>query len=93
MLPRVSELYLIAALKDAEDFLWPYKNFRMQLHFIPLKSVDITEIEESTADLLPKHRVDVMTNRSAWDRAGDACVIALPVFFPSALEYPVSLYS
>lgn len=64
MLPRVSELYLIAELKDAEDFLWPYKNFCIKLHFIPLKSVDFTEVEESTVDLLSKRRVDVMNKQS-----------------------------
>lgn len=90
MLPRVSELYLIAKVKDAEDFLWPYKNFCIKLHFVPLKSVDFTEIEESTVDLLSKHRVDVMNNHSVEDRAGDACVMALPVSFPSALGCPAS---
>lgn len=63
-MPGASELYLIAEVKDAEDFLWPYKNFCMKLHFIPLKSVDFTEIEESTVDLLSKHRVDVTNNQS-----------------------------
>lgn len=51
-----SEQYLITELKDAEDFLWPHKNCGVQLHFILLKSVNITEIEQSTADLLSEHR-------------------------------------